>query len=50
MRLGGDAFGPEHPRLAGILKQYAILLRQTGREAEAAQMDSRVRRMQAKTA
>jgi len=37
--------GPEHPTVARGLVDYAALLRELGREAEAAEMDARARQI-----
>ncbi len=42
------ALGPEHPRVATSLENYAALLRETGRGAEAAKMDARAKAIPAK--
>jgi tetratricopeptide (TPR) repeat protein len=41
------AFGSEHPNAAKILKNYATLLRETGRDAEAAKLEARARAIRA---
>ena len=42
------ALGPEHPDVAGSLKNYAHLLRATGRSTEAAKMEARAKAIRAK--
>ena len=44
------ALGPEHPRVATSLENYAALLRDTGRSAEAAKMEARAKAIRAKHA
>ncbi len=36
-----EALGPEHPHVAQSLENYAALLRETGRGAEAAKREAR---------
>ena len=43
------ALGPEHPSVATSLENYVVLLRETGRGAEAAKMESRARAIRAKS-
>ena len=38
------ALGPEHPDVATSLENYAALLRETGRTAEADKMEARARK------
>ncbi len=45
-----EALGPEHPDLAQSLENYAALLRQTGRSAEATEMEARAKAIRAKHA
>ncbi len=42
--------GSEHPRVATALKNYAALLRETGRSDEAAKMEARAKAIRAKHA
>ncbi len=42
------ALGPEHPDVAQNLKNYAALLRKTGRADEAAEMEARAQAIRAK--
>ncbi|MEE8199821.1 MAG: tetratricopeptide repeat protein [Candidatus Acidoferrales bacterium] len=42
--------GPDHPRVALVLENYATLLRQTGREPQAAEMEARATAIRAKHA
>ena len=42
--------GPEHPNVAQSLENYAALLRETNREAEAARMEARAKTIRAKHA
>ena len=42
------ALGPDHPDVANSLENYAALLRETGRGAEANKMEARAEAMQAK--
>ena len=42
------AKGPEHPYVAQSLENYAVLLRETGRGAEAAKMEARAKTIRAK--
>ena len=44
------ALGPEHSDVAAILENYAVLLRQTGRSAEANEMEARAKAIRAKHA
>ena len=44
------ALGPEHPNVFRVLKNYAALLRETGRTAEAAKMEARAKAIRAKRA
>ena len=39
--------GPDHPDVAGVLNDYAVLLRKSGRFAEAESMEARASRIQA---
>ncbi len=43
--LRSEALGPEHPSLQKLLHHYAELLRQTGREEEAAELQARADKM-----
>ncbi len=43
------ALGPEHPDVAQSLENYADLLRETGRGAEAAKMEARAKAIRAKS-
>ena len=36
-----DFLGPEHPEVAATLENYAALLRETGRNAEAVEIEAR---------
>ncbi len=38
-----NALGPEHPDVAASLENYAALLRETGRSAEAAKLEARAK-------
>ena len=40
--------GPEQPNVAQSLENYAALLRKTGRDAEAARMETRAKMMRTK--
>jgi len=42
-----QAMGPEHVSVADVLENYDSLLRQTGREAEAARLATRAKTMPA---
>ncbi len=42
--------GPEHPRVATTLENYAALLRKTGRTTEAAKLEARAKAIRAKYA
>ncbi len=42
------AFGPDHPKVAISLENYAALLRKTDRANEAAKMESRAKRIRAR--
>ncbi len=44
------ALGPEHPDVATSLKNYAALLRKTGRATEASKMEARAKAIRAKHA
>ncbi len=44
------ALGPEHPDVATTLENYAVLLRKTNRDAEAAKMEARAKTIRAKHA
>jgi tetratricopeptide (TPR) repeat protein len=44
------ALGPEHPNVAQALENYAFLLRQIGRESEAAEMEARAKAIRARHA
>ncbi len=44
------ALGPEHPNLVTGLKNYAARLRETGRTAEADEMEARAKAIRAKRA
>ena len=44
------ALGSEHPKVATSLENYAALLRETGRGAEATKMEARVEAIRAKHA
>ena len=44
------AFGPEHPNVAASLANYAALLPEVGREAEAAGMEARAEAIRTKLA
>ena len=44
------ALGPEHPNVAQGLENYAALLRETGRTAEADKMEARAKAIRAKRA
>ncbi len=45
-----EALGPEHPHVAQSLENYAALLRETGRDAEATKMEARAEAIRAKHA
>ncbi len=40
--------GPEHPNVAKVLDNYAALLRETGRDSGAAEMENRANAIRAK--
>ncbi len=42
------ALGAEHPHVATSLENYSALLRKTGRDAEAARMEARAKKMRTK--
>ena len=42
-----EALGPQHPHVADVLKDYARLLRETGRNEEGQQMEQRAREIRA---
>ncbi len=42
------ALGPDHPQVAQSLENYATLLRETGRNTEAAKMEARAKAIRAK--
>ena len=42
------ALGPEHPDVAQSLENYAVMLRETGRADEAAEMEARAKAIRAK--
>jgi tetratricopeptide (TPR) repeat protein len=44
------ALGPEHPNVAQSLENYAVLLQETGRGAEAAPLDARAKSIRTKHA
>jgi hypothetical protein len=44
------AVGPEHPHVATILENYSVLLRDTGRNAEADELVARAEAIRKKTA
>jgi tetratricopeptide (TPR) repeat protein len=44
------ALGPEHPNVATVLENYAVLLRQTGRESHATEMEARAKAIRARHA
>ncbi len=44
------ALGSEHPHVATTLGNYAVLLRKTGRSAEATKMEARAKAIRAKRA
>ena len=44
------ALGPDHPDVAETRENYAALLRETGRDAEAARMEARAKAIRAKHA
>ena len=44
------ALGPEHPNVASVLENYAVLLRKTGRESQAAEMEARAKAIRARPA
>ncbi len=45
-----EGFGPQDPRLAASLENYAALRRETGRSDEAAKMEARAEAIRAKHA
>ncbi len=45
-----EALRPGHPIVAQVLEKYAVLLRDTGRDVEAAKMEARAKAIQAKHA
>ncbi len=50
LAIGEKALGPKHPDVATSLENYASLLRQTGRSAEAQEMEARAKAIRAKHA
>ncbi len=48
LSIAETALGPEHPQVADSLGNYAWLLRETGREAEADKMEARAKTIRAK--
>ncbi len=46
--MGEKALGPEHPHVATSLENYAGLLRETGREDRAEEMEARAKAIRAK--
>ncbi len=44
------ALGPDHPRVATALENYAALLRKTGRGTEASKLEARAKAIRAKPA
>ncbi|MCH7977655.1 MAG: tetratricopeptide repeat protein [Acidobacteria bacterium] len=44
------ALGPENPNVTSVLENYADLLRKTGRDDEAAEMEARAEAIRAKHA
>ena len=44
------ALGPEHPAVATVLENYAMLLRETGRDTKAANLEARAKAIRAKHA
>jgi tetratricopeptide (TPR) repeat protein len=48
LAIGERALGPEHPNVATVLENYAVLLRKIGGEAKAAGMESRAAAIRAK--
>ena len=50
LAIAGKALGPDHPDVAATLENYADLLRKTGRDAEAENMEARAKAIRAKHA
>ncbi len=50
MAIDEKALGPEHPNVATNLENYAALLRETGRSAEADKLEARAKAIRAKRA
>ena len=48
LTLQRKALGPDHPEVAESLEEYAALLKQTNREAEAAGLEAQARAIRAK--
>ncbi len=48
LAISEETLGPEHPTVAQMLENYAALVRETGREAEAAKMEARAKKMRTK--
>jgi hypothetical protein len=43
MEIMENKYETDHPQMRGMLEDYAVLLRQTGRSVEAAEMEARAR-------
>ena len=41
LRIWEQALGPDHPRTRNVVRDYAMLLRKMGREAEASELEAR---------
>ncbi len=48
LAISEKALGAEHPDVAASLENYSALLRKTGRDAEAARMETRAKKMRTK--
>ena len=49
LAIAENALAPEHPDVALILENYAVLLRETDREAEAVEMEARTKAIRDRT-
>ena len=50
LEIDEKALGPDHPNVATTLENYAALLRETQRNAEATEMEARAKEIRAKHA
>ncbi len=50
MAIWEKALGPEHPQVAMVLENYAVLLHRLNRDAEADKMEARAQAIRAKHA